>query len=579
MARKKNCKKNTMDDLNEQELMDLESFSFDTEKEPATLLEAIDNVNATINGMVCMNCLYDASNLHGNNLDYLARRLHITPIQAVLFSLCVEEGPNDITFDDFSTSLSISKARGMALAPYLDEMVRNRLLYTSRNYRGQLCYNLPIRVIKVLTTNGEYEVPQRKVTDDGEFLDLFHGYACEMSNQNISHLALLEELQAALNENNDLDIVKKMSQLNICTVSSMLLLFFCDKLVNFDDDVITLNEMRGLFSNGNDFFGVKSALRSGKHELIEKGVIEFACQNGVADSGSFTLTANARETLLANFDIESTVTTPKGVTLANSIAPKNLFYSDKVVKQVGDVQHFLEPEKYKDIVKRMSERFNRAGLTCLFYGGPGTGKTETVYQLARQTGRDIMVVECSQIKDKWVGESEKNTKAIFERYRKLSEKATAAPILLFNEADALFGVRMTGAERSVDKMENTMQNIILQEMESLDGILIATTNLTENLDAAFERRFLYKVQFERPDESVRTNIWRQMLPELTDAECSALGRDYDLSGGQIENVARKFAIDSILHDGQSADRLSLLHELCGSECIDDNNYGRPRIGF
>ena len=579
MARKKNCKKNTMDDLNEQELMDLENFSFDTEKEPTTLLEAIDNVNATINGMLCVNCLYDASNLHGNNLDYLAGRLHITPIQAVLFSLCVEEGPNDITFDDLSTSLSISKARGMALAPYLDEMVRNRLLYTSRNYRGQLCYNLPIRVIKVLTTNGEYEVPQRKVNDDEDFLDLFHGYVCEMNNQNISHLALLEELQAALNENNDLLIVKEMSRLNICTISSMLLLFFCDKLVNYDEDVITLSEMRGLFSNNSDFFGVKSALRSGKHELIEKGIIEFACQGGVADTGTFALTANTRETLLANFDIEPTEATPKGVTLADSIAAKNLFYCDKVAKQVSDVQHFLEPEKYKDIVKRMGERFNRAGLTCLFYGSPGTGKTETVYQLARQTGRDIMVVECSQIKDKWVGESEKNTKAIFERYRKLSEKANATPILLFNEADAIFGVRMTGAERSVDKMANTMQNIILQEMETLNGILIATTNLTENLDAAFERRFLYKVQFERPDESVRARIWHQMLPELSENECKALGRDYDLSGGQIENVARKFAIDGILHGEESGDRLNLLHELCGSECINDNNTNARRVGF
>ena len=75
-----------------------------------------------------------------------------------------------------------------------------------------------------------------------------------------------------------------------------------------------------------------------------------------------------------------------------------------------------------------------------------------------------------------------------------------APILLFNEADAIFGIRQEGATRAVDKMENSIQNIILQEMEKLDGILIATTNLTTNLDNAFERRFLYKIRFDRPDE-------------------------------------------------------------------------------
>lgn len=116
-------------------------------------------------------------------------------------------------------------------------------------------------------------------------------------------------------------------------------------------------------------------------------------------------------------------------------------------------------------------------------------------------------------------------------------------------------------------------------METLNGILIATTNLTENLDAAFERRFFYKVQFERPDESVRARIWHQMLPELNETECKALGREYDLSGGQIENVARKFAIDGILHGEESGDRLNLLHELCGSECINDNNTNARRVGF
>lgn len=93
MAQKKNSKKTATDDLNNQKLMDLDNFSFDSEKAPTTLLEAIENVNATINGMLGVNCLYDPSQLHGNNLDFLAKRLHITPIQAVLFSVCVEEGP------------------------------------------------------------------------------------------------------------------------------------------------------------------------------------------------------------------------------------------------------------------------------------------------------------------------------------------------------------------------------------------------------------------------------------------------------------------------------------------------------
>ena len=579
MARKKNDKKTIVDEMTEEDLKALENFSFDTEKEPTSLLEAIDNVNATIRGMAAMDCLFDPSHIHGNNLDYLAARLHITPIQAVLFSICVEEGPNDITFDDFSRELCISKARGMSLAPHLDEMVRNRMLFTSRNYRGQMCYNLPIRIVKVLTTNADYEVPQRKVKDDSELLDLFHNYLCEAKSEGINQMIVIEELQALLSENKKLHLVKEMGKLNICVLSALLLLFFCDKLLNEEQDVISFYFMGELFPNNRDFFRLKSELRSGKHELMKKGLIEFACQNGIADTGLFSLTDKARETLLKNFKIQVTEEKPKGVKLSNSIEPKELFYSDKVSKQVGDLRHFLEPEKYKDIVQRMQKRFNRSGLACLLYGGPGTGKTETVYQLARQTGRDIIEVDMSQLRSKWVGDSEKIVKELFDRYRKLVEKAKVTPILLFNEADAIFGVRMKGAQDSVDKMENAIQNIILQEMENLNGILIATTNLTENLDEAFDRRFLYKVKFEQPDETVRARIWHKMLPELSEAECGALGHDYDLSGGQIENVARKFAIDGILHGEEIGERLDSLHELCDSECINDRDSGRPYSGF
>ena len=161
-----------------------------------------------------------------------------------------------------------------------------------------------------------------------------------------------------------------------------------------------------------------------------------------------------------------------------------------------------------------------------------------------------MVVDVPQIKSKWVGESEKNIKGLFDQYRALVNKASVAPILLFNEADAIIGTRKSGASSAVDKMENTIQNIILQEMETLDGIMIATTNLEENLDPAFERRFLYKLKFVKPDASVRTYIWKSMIPELTEADAQAIASQYDFSGGQIENVARRYTVDCLSSDEQ-----------------------------
>lgn len=205
-------------------------------------------------------------------------------------------------------------------------------------------------------------------------------------------------------------------------------------------------------------------------------------------------------------------------------------------------------------------------VACLFYGAPGTGKTETVYQLARRTGRNIMRVNISEIKSSWVGESEKNIKNVFNKYRFLVERSEAAPILLFNEADAILGKRMEGAERAVDRMENSIQNIILQEIENMEGILIATTNIAGNLDKAFERRFLYKIEFERPDIQAKCAIWKSMLPELNEDEAECLASRYDFSGGQIENICRKRTIDSILWGSEILD-FEKLKEHCESEII------------
>lgn len=197
--------------------------------------------------------------------------------------------------------------------------------------------------------------------------------------------------------------------------------------------------------------------------------------------------------------------------------------------------------------------------------------------MARQTGRDIILVNVPDIKSCWVGESEKNIKGLFDQYRKKVAKSTVAPVLLFNEADAIFGIRQEGATRAVDKMENSIQNIILQEMEKLDGILIATTNLTTNLDKAFERRFLYKIRFDRPDEKVKEQIWASMLPTLSEEDARELAHGFDFSGGQIENIVRKKEIKFII-DGVDAG-MEEIRGYCREEMIEDAGSGRKKIGF
>ncbi len=220
----------------------------------------------------------------------------------------------------------------------------------------------------------------------------------------------------------------------------------------------------------------------------------------------------------------------------------------------------------------------RKGFACLFSGTPGTGKTETAYQIARETGRNIMMIDISNTKSCWFGESEKKIKTIFRNYRHAVDNSKLAPILLLNEADAVIGKRKvySGSRGSVDQTENAIQNIILQEIENLVGILIATTNLTQNMDNAFERRFLYKIEFTKPCLEARQSIWQSMMPSLSAAETEKLASRYDLSGGQIENIARKAEVDFVINGGcVSMDALS---RHCSEEIAGQFNTSK-RIGF
>ena len=123
--------------------------------------------------------------------------------------------------------------------------------------------------------------------------------------------------------------------------------------------------------------------------------------------------------------------------------------------------------------------------------------------------------------------------------------------------------------------ENAIQNIILEELENFEGILFATTNLVSNLDPAFERRFLFKVEFQKPDMAVKAKIWNSKLPNLSKTECEALATQFDFSGGQINNIVRKKEIHEIVY-GLSVDFNNIV-DYCKTELLSKNNGNL--IGF
>ena len=508
-------------------------------------------------------------------ISLLAESYGITERQAVLFCVCMEKGPNRVDYDDLASFLDLNKIGVLSYASDIDALVRRRLL-KFRDVKDEDDFDIPSVVIRSLKHNEVYQLPQRKGLDCAAMFELLDQWFEDLDDDAISPHALCEELQQLFEDNPQVGFVKHLKEYYLSDEDEMMVAYFAHRLVNRDDDDIRFRDIEDLYDNKADFTNAKGKLRSGEHKLQNKKLIEHKCVDGLADVTRYKMTETAKRELLAEMKINATEEKLANMLDSSKLTQKQLFFPKDIQRQVEELGSFLQPENYQKIQERMKEKGFRYGFACLFYGSPGTGKTETVYQLAKKTGRNIMVVDVPQLKSMWVGQSEKNVKALFDRYREQVKRAKLTPILLFNEADAIIGKRKNGAENAVDKMENSLQNIILQEMEQLDGIMIATTNLQQNMDKAFERRFLYKIKFEKPTVEARASIWHAMIPDLRDLDIHTLASKYDFSGGQIENIARHYAIDAILH-GQNEDVLPMLIRHCDNERLDETNV--KKIGF
>jgi SpoVK/Ycf46/Vps4 family AAA+-type ATPase len=173
------------------------------------------------------------------------------------------------------------------------------------------------------------------------------------------------------------------------------------------------------------------------------------------------------------------------------------------------------------------------GLSVLFTGSPGTGKTMAAEVLAHDLGLDLYKVDLSCVVSKYIGETEKNLARIF------TDAQASNAILFFDEADALFGKR-TEVSDAHDRYANIETSYLLQQMEEYEGIVILATNLRENMDEAFTRRIRFVVEFPFPNEANRLRIWQAHFPAEApispEIDYGYLAREFQVAGGNIKNI-------------------------------------------
>ena len=514
------------------------------------------------------------------NIDYLSERLDLNNQQIVMLALLINNSDDDnIRAYDLSRYVNCSTVRIIKYTAAIDELEKLGYVIKISSRRGGShdSYRVPLEVVDAFKRNEKYVPQVPSNLSNSELFDEITHILSMREDDELTYDATAQKINSLLENNRHLLFTIKLKSYGFDTDNEMLLILFATLFVNNSDDNVGYHNLEFLYER-RDWSHAKRLLSDGCHPLLDTKMIEYTTNDGFVNRESFCMSAEAKNDLFSEMNLQSLDARKKrkNVIKTEDILPKKLFFSEKINLKVDELAELLDNDRYEQIHKRLEASNFRCGFACLFYGAPGTGKTETAMQLARQTGRDVVQVNFAQIKSKWVGDSEKNIKQVFDNYRAKVRESKIAPILLFNEADAVIGIRQEGAQGAVEKMENSIQNIILQEMETLDGIMIATTNLAQNLDKAFERRFLYKIKFDKPTVEARMSIWREMIPGLTEDEARTLSSIYEFSGGQIENIARRNAIGTILH-GDEVSTLDNLIAYCNDERLDTKT--QKRIGF
>ena len=499
----------------------------------------------------------------------------VDDMQACMMAVILEE--EECNTKEIAEHFSLSNIQLMKEIGRLREMVVKGILAS----RGKNVFRPTSFFLKAAMENQPMERPKMDNLTYEEFFKRLALIFKQQSNSRVEEEVniMYQAIDQLIDMNPQLELARQVAQYELEDREKAILLYACTEGSFFNNWYVNCHELEELWRCQPFTFQIcMQKLQSGESDLILLDLIGPTFMEGMANFNVITLTPKAKKELLSdtglNFE-EDKERFSRWLTSYQNIDRKELYYNPVETASVYTLTQLLQPERFKDIRQRMKDHGLNSSFCILFYGDPGTGKTETALQLARTTGRDIYQINANDFQDKFVGESERKIKEIFRLYNEMAEKLDVEPIFLLNECDAVLGKRRE-VRNSVDQHDVNISNIILQEMEKINGIILATTNLTKNLDPAMDRRFLYKVKFTKPSLNVKKKIWMSMLPGLKEEDAAQLAADYDFSPGQIMNCCRKHVVQNVLFN--SPLDYEHMKTYCSNEVL-ERGQQRNKIGF
>ena len=548
------------------------------------LLKAIQTVVSSTKGQLLNDDLINELKTETTNIMSF---YEISHFQSIVISIYLECGLKDIDVDTeklidyFGKNMSCLADINQAI----EELSQKKLLFIKRHdysNRRKSAYNKVIQVhhkaLDAMMKGDKDLLGDQKLENFFGVLGEVRDLICKRTDTTITTEVLGEEVRGILESNKKfVEVEWLLSQDNLNNYDLVLALDLAIEHLEGAEEVDIDKLIKEVFSDIHDRIKYKRTIKENNCQLFKNDIIKFSDEM-FSFLNFVKLSEHAMDVLLGGYQdtIKKEFRPKMGILIhPEKIDQEQLFYNDSEFEQIETLSNALEEDNYKNLMDRLKDNGMKPGFTVLLYGYPGTGKTSSVKQVAKATGRSIYMVEIQKIQSKWVGESEKNLAKVFEEYKQARRHFDKAPILLFNEADAILGKRMS-VNSSVDKSFNTLQNILLQELEEFEGIFMATTNLADQLDSAFDRRLLYKIDFKKPEEPVRKKILSNVFKNISSKTIDALTEQFSLTGGQIANIKKKLLVKSVLD--VNLDQESYLSTLCNEEFILSKS-GRSTIGF
>ena len=371
-------------------------------------------------------------------INFVCKELNVTHFQSIMLAILANSDVSK-SLNDMSSYTKCSPIRFRIHREELDDLHYRHFVQWSMS-RCSLEYRIRDEFMKAVIDNTPYTP---KKYEDYTAYDVYTKISkwIEMLKRDDElYDVIVKSVRRLLESTRHLTFSKDLLTSELNNLAVMVILLTVMDKIEHNSDYISSSEILRVLPEESGINSFIIVLNATTCVLIRKGWMENYTVNGMVEPDKFCLTDKMLETTLS--ELKEYIDT-KDETISNLllmpdvIEEKHMYYNERETEEIERLTELLSIDRFKDIQQRLKEANMRTGFACLFYGSPGTGKTETVLQLSRKTGRPIFQVNISDLKSKWVGESEKKIQGLFTKYEAMVKKCDICPILLFNEADAI----------------------------------------------------------------------------------------------------------------------------------------------